>query len=131
MDNFWKDAEVISRYTREQALEDGFLVDVTTQAKEAGFVWPVAMTNEVWCECVKVPDGVQGQDIDGRLWDIFTMLRFAIKQAASTDRILFSVIVRNHNRARTTKADTVQLKAMVGGGDNGEPVITIMNPDQD
>lgn len=29
--------EVISTYTREQALEDGVLIDVTEQAKEAGF----------------------------------------------------------------------------------------------
>ena len=34
---FWDDAEIISIYTRAQAIEDGVLVDVTDTAKEAGF----------------------------------------------------------------------------------------------
>ena len=30
---FWDDAEIISSYTRAQAIEDGVLVDVTDTAK--------------------------------------------------------------------------------------------------
>ena len=35
---------VISAYTRQQAIADGVLVDVTTTASEAGFAIPVAVT---------------------------------------------------------------------------------------
>ena len=35
---------VISTYTRAQAIEDGVLVDVGSTAQEAGFKWPVALT---------------------------------------------------------------------------------------
>jgi type I site-specific restriction endonuclease len=36
--------EVISTYTRAQALEDGVLVDAGAMAHEADFKWPVAIT---------------------------------------------------------------------------------------
>ena len=36
-ENIWKDAEVISAYSRKQALEDGILVDISSLAKEASF----------------------------------------------------------------------------------------------
>lgn len=50
---FWDDAEVISAYTREDALGDGVLVDVTEWASHkagflGGFSCPVAMTQALW-----------------------------------------------------------------------------------
>ena len=50
-----KDVEIISLYTRSQAIEDGFLVDVSDMAREAGFKWPVVVTRRVWDEIV-TPD---------------------------------------------------------------------------
>ena len=47
--------ELIYSYSRKQAIEDGVLVDVSEMAKEAGFKFPVAMTNTVWTELI-VPD---------------------------------------------------------------------------
>ena len=44
---FWEDAEVISCYTRKQAIEDGVLVDVSQTARECGFRHPVAVTARV------------------------------------------------------------------------------------
>jgi len=43
-----KDVEITAAYTRDQAIEDGFLVDVSDMAREAGFKWPVAVTRRVW-----------------------------------------------------------------------------------
>ena len=43
---------VISTYTRAQAIEDGVLVDAGSMAKEAGFNWPVALTAAAWADCV-------------------------------------------------------------------------------
>ncbi len=40
--------EVISSYTRVQALEDGELIDVSKTAKEAGFVFPIAVTRNLF-----------------------------------------------------------------------------------
>ena len=127
---FWDDAEVISRYSRAQAIEDGVLVDVSSVAKEAGIKFPVAMTATVWGQYVEVPEGVGCQDESGRLWDIVWMFRCAAAKFDG-DTLLFKLYVRNHNRERLTRQDLVTLKAICGPGDNGEPVVTIMTPEED
>lgn len=127
---FWDDAEVISSYSRAQAIEDGVLVDVSTVAKEAGIKFPVAMTATVWGQYVEVPAGVGCQDETGRLWDILWMFRCAAAKFDG-DTLLFKLYVRNHNRERLTRQDLVTLKAICGPGDNGEPVVTIMAPEED
>ena len=60
--------DLIHSYTRQQAIEDGVLVDVTATAREAGFRYPVALTATVFGAFVEVPPGVSGQDAAGRLW---------------------------------------------------------------
>jgi hypothetical protein len=125
--NFWENAEIISVYKRAQAIEDGFLVDVSKDAREAGFKYPVAITRVAWGKYVEIPTGVTGQDIAGRLWDILWMLRHYIKISSVDDRIMFRLYVRNDNR----KAKMVTLKALCGPGDDAEPVITIMLPEED
>ena len=42
--SLFENADVIHRYTRAQAIEDGTLVDVTETAREAGWRFPVATT---------------------------------------------------------------------------------------
>lgn len=123
--------EVISAYSREQAFEDGVLVDVTETAREAGWKFPVALTQAVWNEYVKVPAKVKGQDEMGRLWDIVYMsvmsVRAAKKKGKSGSMLLFMLYVRNDNR----KPKPVTLKLIVGPGDNLEPVVTILLTDED
>jgi len=124
--------DVISSYSRAQALEDGFLVDVSETAREAGIKFPVALTRPVWDGYCEVPAGVIAQDVAGRLWDVLHMLRLAIRRApAPSDRVNFSVYVRNHNRDTLDRRDLVELKAICGPGDTPEPVITIMLPTED
>ena len=127
---FWDDAEVISSYTRAQALEDGVLVDVSETAREAGIKFPVALTRAVWANYVEVSEGVVAQDESGRLWDILWMLRCQISRSQG-DTLHFQLYVRNHNREQLTRRDLVTLKAICGPGDDAEPVITIMLPDED
>ena len=122
--------EVISSYSRAQAIEDGVFVDVSATAKEAGIKFPVAMTRTVWGKYVEVPLGVKCQDERGRLWDIFWMFRCAAARF-NGDTLLFKLYVRNHNRERLTSRDLVTLKAICGPGDDAEPVMTIMLPDED
>ena len=59
--------EVISAYTRAQAIEDGILVDVSETAREAGIRYPVALTRAVWESCVTVPVNGKGQPIPWKL----------------------------------------------------------------
>lgn len=119
--------DLIFAYSRADALDDGVLVDVSHAAREAGFVIPVAVTSTVFATLVEVPANIDGQDEEGRLWDILTCLRFAIRQAKThQSRIMFSVLVRN-SQSRTNRH---QLLSVCGPGDDGEPVITIMFPDE-
>ena len=57
----------IYTYTRKQAIADGFQIDVTTTAQEAGIKFPIFITRAVWDQFVTVPPGVTGQDEAGRL----------------------------------------------------------------
>ena len=118
---------VIYSYSRAQAIDDGVLIDVSTVAMEAGIKYPVAVTCAVWANYVAVPEGVVGQDESGRLWDIVWMLRMAIARSNDGEEIRYSLLVRNNNR----RAELVTLKAVCGPGDDAEPVITIMLPDED
>lgn len=87
--------EVIYAFSRAQAVEDGFQVEVTNTAREAGIGFPVFLNRTVFDACVSVPPGVTGQDEAGRLWDILWMLRFAIIRAkAGVSRIPVALYVR-------------------------------------
>ena len=118
---------VISAYRRAQAIEDDVLVDVSEMAREAGISVPTAVTAAVWAGFVKVPDGVEGQDEKGRLWDILNMLYSALRRGPKSDTVLFDVLVRNDNTAPRPLA----LKAICGPGDTSESVVTIMRPYED
>ena len=122
--------KVIYAYTRKQALADGFQVDVTTTAQEAGIRFPVFLTRTVFDAYVAVPKDVTGQDESGRLWDIVWMLRFAIRKAQpGQTRLPFALYVRNDNR----RPKLVKLIATCGAldMDDPHPAITVMMPDED
>ena len=126
----FKPEDYIHVYSRAQAVADGVLVDVSVTAREAGIRFPVALTRAAWERCVAVPTGVVCQDEAGRLWDVLTMLRFAAGGAdGGASEVRFGVHVRNDNRDRTPPL--VRLKAVCGPGDDGEPVVTVMLPDED
>jgi len=63
--------DVISTYTRAQAIEDGVLINAGPMTKEAGFKSPVALTSAVWADCVAWTDEDNEnqvyQDQSGRL----------------------------------------------------------------
>jgi hypothetical protein len=118
---------VLYAYTRQQAIADGVLVDVTKTAEEAGIRHPTALTAAVWADYVTVPAAVPWQDESGRLWDILTAFRFAATQANSEREMPFAVVVQNDARGPRR----VSLKAVCGPGDRGEPVLTVMLPHED
>ena len=125
----FENADLIHRYTRAQAIEDGVLIDVSAVAREAGLRYPVALTCGAWARCVAVPPGVECQDEAGRLWDVLFLLRLAIGRSDGGPEVRFGVHVRDDNREGTPPL--VRLKALCGPGDDGEPVITVMLPEED
>ena len=127
--------DIISTYTRAQAIEDGVLIDISSTAKEAGFEWPVAMTAGAWADCVAWSDTDSQaqvyQDQSGRLWDVIFMAFQAISLSRETgDRLLFR-LYRVPRDGHSTDAEVTTLKLVVGPGDGGEPVITIVLPHED
>ncbi len=119
---------LLHKYTRQDALRDGVLIDVSTTAREAGITYPTATTAAVFQQYVRVPEGVESQDETGRLWDILTMLRHAITRGPEGDMLLFTVFVSNANEKPPSP---VKLKAVCHPGDEGEPVITVLLPEED
>ena len=124
----FENADLIHRYTRADAIRDGVLIDISAVAREAGIRYPVALTAAVWARCVAVPEGVACQDEACRLWDVVWMLRVGVQRQGGRV-VLYSLHVRNDNRSGTPPL--VRLKAVCGPGDQGEPVITVMTPDED
>ena len=123
--------KLIHSYSRAEALADGVLVDVTDLAKEAGFTVPVAISSQVYGGFInpyQVREGRQsrnwvGQDEKGRLWDMLNNLFWTIKARVETGpELVFKTLFGKR---------LVQLKSVIGPGDGGEPVITIMLPEED
>ena len=124
--------DVVFRYTRDDAIQDGVLVDVSNPAKQAGFSIPLALTARVFSECVSWPETEAAiQDENGRLWDVLCMAAVAARAAArrgESGRINFQLqVVPRGGWA----PELTTLSLHVGPGDRGEPVATILAPDED
>lgn len=118
-------------YTRAQAIADDVLHDVTTDAAEAGFRVPVALTAAAWGDVVEWnTDNRAHQDERGRLWDVLTMARFYAQRDRAADRVPFRVL-RVPNTPQATRPRYADLVLHIGPGDHGEPVLTIMLPGED
>ena len=73
--------EQVIKLVKTYRVADGFQVEVTRTAQEAGIRFPVFITRTAFDAYVTVPSDVTGQDEAGRLWDVVWMLRFAIRKA--------------------------------------------------
>ena len=126
---------VISTYTRAQAIEDGVLIDPGDIVKEAGIVWPVALTAEAWADCVAWTDADSEhqvyQDQSGRLWDVIYMASHAIRTCKRQTNALSFQLYRVPRDGKSTESALAALKLIVGPGDAGEPVITMLLPHED
>lgn len=140
--------EIICAYTRAEALEDGVLIDVSEMGKEAGFKIPVAITSSVWAMIKNILPKYEGiQDITGRLWDVLWMGTCAARMNPDKGIILYKLgLARVEQKNYATKDEETgeeiakqkcllvhdaTLKMVIGPGDQGEPVITIMLPNED
>lgn len=133
-ENNFPDAEIIHRYSRQDFIDDGGLIEVPTElCKEAGIKVPIGIVASVWSDCVEWTETDSErqtcQDEAGRLWDILYMFREAARRT-SGDTLLFK-IARIPRDGKSTKPETIMLKSVIGPGDTMEPVITVMLPDED
>lgn len=136
--------EVIYSYTRKQAIADGELVDLTTFSfrparnvcEEAGIKFPVAITRAAYNRVIQ-EDGLPlppAQDLSGRTYDLVNLLRVAIRGSRDDSEVMYRLVVWNWREGdvnRMPHQELVTLKAVCGPGDDAEPVITIMLPDED
>lgn len=124
----------IHTYTRAQALEDGVLVDVTETAREAGFRIPVAMTAAAWADTVEWTEADSkrqtGQDQSGRLRDVVWMAYLAARRGGTESRKAFQLL-RVPRGGRGVRPRLTTLHIHIGPDDAGNPVITLLTPNED
>lgn len=135
MSELFGEADVVHRYTRREAVEDGVLVDISSHPElgplvaQAGIRFPLAMTAEAFYRCVALSPAAEraGCDLRGRCWDVLQLLFRAIRREVAkdsdTDTVHFSVLC-----VEESGPVSCRLKAVVGPGDEGEPVLTVMLP---
>lgn len=124
----WADVEVISSYSRAEALDDGVLVDLWA-GEMAGvcrryYKWPVACTAAVWSLIGEI---AQAGDITINS-ALHLLLRASLLQGKREDsRVWFEV------KSLTAGGDPQvhSLYLVAGPGDAGEPVLTLMLADED
>lgn len=124
------DFNLIYSYSRAQAIADGVLIEVTAQAREAGFKFHTVVTDNLFHSYITPPAGLEGegQSIEGRLHDVFFVLLAAIRSSkAATDYAEIDVLFV----MAPGRQEKVKVIAVVGPGDKGEPVMTIMLPGDD
>ncbi|MGZ3773022.1 MAG: DUF6573 family protein [Pseudobdellovibrionaceae bacterium] len=126
--------DVVSTYTRQNALEDGLLISVEENIlKEAGFKLPLALTSAVFEKLNPTQKETQwGQEYEGRLWDLLNLAKNEMVKNRGTDTARFSVIIaRETAKGDRLKHVTEQFKIICHGGDNREPVLTVSLPNED
>lgn len=122
--------DAVSTYSRKQAIDDGFLIDISNsaEAKEAGIKYPCAVSLQVWDKYIEWTEqdtkNQTYQDKTGRLWDIVSMMRFAIRANKNTSEIIFPLYCVPRD-GKSTQPIEIRLKVTVGPGDKAEPVMTI------
>jgi len=119
--------EVISSYSREDAILDGFLCDLTQfEVTRQHYKYPVACTTAVWDLIDKADKNKRSySSIDGILHDMFHMSKVYYREIDETSRYFQMKIVGCGRQKNYT------FKMVCGPGDNGEPVLTIMLPNED
>lgn len=119
--------DIIYTYTRQNAIEDGVLIDLTDFLKDnlPVFKIPVAITRTAWTTLVVNQDAEPDQiDVEGyiRLHNLVIECAKQARAKTNCDRVRFKY---------TNDLGSTHVIAHVGPGDNLEPVFTIMMDEDD
>ncbi|HOB18551.1 MAG TPA: helix-turn-helix domain-containing protein [Candidatus Methanoculleus thermohydrogenotrophicum] len=112
------------RKTRQDAIDDGDLIEITRMGRDAGIIYPLAVSAQAAQSMVPFPNMPQ-ETVTENLWDTLNAFR---EKASTTTAEEFKFQVSLYQNGLVP---TITFKATVSPGDDGEPVITIMMPDED
>jgi hypothetical protein len=127
-DGPWAGFEIISTYTRQQAIEDGVLVDLSSNETLRMFKWPIACTAAVWALIEKAAQRDNATAAD-YIYDVCFMAAMKIKTAKNdSDCLLFSVLLPLQVNE---KATTLKLMCGPAGPADPSPCLTVMLPEED
>ena len=125
----YEEFEVIYSYSRQDAIADGVLIDVSKEAKETGFKVSVAVSDHLYRGYVVPTKEMEdeGQSTRGRLHDLLMMANFAARKGKNENRIYFEVLFQT----RPENLEKIKCLSIIGPGDYFEPVLTIMLPEDE
>lgn len=129
MESIFTNFDVIYQYTRADAIQDGVLVDLTANFPDITtqlYKYQVACTAEVWGIIERaVSIKRHCNDYKGVIWDVLWMSQRCITKRINESQHLFQVLISGAGTALHT------FKIACHPGDNAEPVLTIMMPNED
>jgi excisionase family DNA binding protein len=112
------------RKARQDAIDDGDLIEITRMGRDMGITLPLAVSARATQSMVPFTN-IPQETVTENLWD--TLHAFRDKALTTTEKEFeFQVSLYQNGLV-----PTLTFKATVSPGDDGEPVITIMMPDED
>ena len=122
--NKFSDTDLISQYTRADALSEGVLIDLSKEFPicKRVYKFPVACTASVWAIINSTPSE----------WVVGEVIAVIVASERNKTKILdeashlFEVIIEN-----SAPSDRHTFKIICHPGDNMEPVLTISMPEED
>lgn len=119
--NMFEGFDVISVYTRQQAIDDGIFVDVSGIAHKCGFIVPVALTSNLFNTHIKHED----ESETNRRLNVFLLLMYRnMITNAKADDTFFSTNIKFDGEKET------EVWAVIEGQSPSDPTpaINIMLP---
>ncbi len=112
------------RKARQDAIADGDLIEITRMGRDAGIIYPLAVSARAAQSMVPFPN-IPQENVTENLWDTLHAFRERATTTTSEEFEFQASLYQNG------LVPTITFKATVSPGDDGEPVITIMMPDED
>jgi hypothetical protein len=121
----FEDADIIYCYSRQEALKDGVLIDLSNIAREVGINYPVAVTSSVYADCVSLPEVFEASVEFDRAFELLCAVSTLATHRIEEPEIHFEFSVDDGADTRT-----LPLKVVCHAGDYGEPVLTVMKTEE-
>lgn len=133
---------LVSVYLRQEAINDGVLVDCTEGmfdelSRQAGVIFDIAFTRAAYDRYIEASNEMQS--LAARYWDVLSAYRRVAVSTPDAHELVFEYLAipngtgmwSNERQSSAPPHHIVQLKATSGPGDRGEPCLTFMLPGED
>ena len=122
----FEDMELISCYSRNDAMEDGILIPLTDLTNDAQILktyrYPICLTSFVYEHIRTDLDRNPHKDMQGILWDIIWMSQKSIFKKIDDSTALFKLLLNDRE---------IILKIQCHPSDDMSPCLTIMGEKED